>query len=102
MFGDFPSVLTHVGTAYDRHRLLAALQKKRTHFDEVEDRVLFGTDGWKTRYFKQKFKIEDDAEVDRVRLSVSTEYLRGLQWVLQYYYKGCQSWKWLVAGSVGS
>ena len=26
VFGDFPSVLTHVGTAYDRHRLLAALQ----------------------------------------------------------------------------
>jgi 5'-3' exoribonuclease 2 len=28
------------------------------------------------------------------RREVVESYVRGLCWVIQYYYQGCQSWKW--------
>lgn len=29
-----------------------------------------------------------------VRYRVALQYVRGLCWVLRYYYQGCASWKW--------
>eukprot|EP00962_Isochrysis_galbana_P048327 scaffold20100_cov97-Isochrysis_galbana.AAC.3 len=54
------------------------------------DHVRFGQPGWKERYYRTKFKI--DSPADRAR--VCEEYVRGLCWVLKYYYQGCPSWEW--------
>ena len=33
---------------------------------------------------------------DKFRLYQAREYVRGLQWILYYYYKGVPSWSWSV------
>ena len=51
-----------------------------------------GEDGWKKRYYTQKFGDELYEEGFTKRLW--GEYTKGLCWVLAYYYKGCASWSW--------
>jgi 5'-3' exonuclease len=57
-----------------------------------QDSVKLWEDGWKERYYSEKFKAEpNDMEI---RKNVVLAYLEGLCWVLKYYYQGCPSWKW--------
>ncbi|GLH01529.1 5'-3' exoribonuclease, partial [Gryllus bimaculatus] len=56
------------------------------------DEVRLWEDGFKDRYYESKFDV--DAKNMEFRLKVAHEYVRGLCWVLQYYYQGCASWKW--------
>ncbi|XP_012934776.1 5'-3' exoribonuclease 2 [Aplysia californica] len=59
---------------------------------EPADDVRLWEDGWKDRYYKSKFDVDpDDLEF---RYNVARHYVRGLCWVLRYYYQGCASWKW--------
>ncbi|GMT27186.1 hypothetical protein PFISCL1PPCAC_18483 [Pristionchus fissidentatus] len=59
---------------------------------EPVDEVRLYEDGWKERYYRSKFCIEgDDIEFRR---EVAWAYVRGLCWVLKYYYQGCVSWDW--------
>jgi 5'-3' exonuclease len=48
--------------------------------------------GWETRYYKVLFNIRIDA--DR-RKEISTNYLEGLEWTMNYYSTGCADWRWL-------
>nr|XP_022333433.1 5'-3' exoribonuclease 2-like isoform X3 [Crassostrea virginica] len=60
--------------------------------EEPADEVRLWEDGWKDRYYSSKFGVEGaDAEF---RQTVANHYVRGLCWVLRYYYQGCASWKW--------
>lgn len=56
------------------------------------DFVRFGDYGCKERYYTSKFgfkgSFRDIADM------VTREYVRGLCWVLAYYYKGCSDWQW--------
>ncbi|KAL7677816.1 hypothetical protein ACOME3_004049 [Neoechinorhynchus agilis] len=61
--------------------------------EHPDDYIRFGDDGYKMRYYVQKFRIKPD-EVDTVSNDVSKHYARGLCWVLQYYYNGCPAWNW--------
>ncbi|KAJ3362975.1 5'-3' exoribonuclease 2 [Allomyces javanicus] len=56
----------------------------------AEDTVELHKDGWRERYYDQKFH-ESSAEF---RTKVAHAYMEGLCWVLHYYYVGCPSWKW--------
>jgi len=57
-----------------------------------EDNIRLWEDGWKDRYYKQKFGI---SETDiTFRRKVAHAYTEGLCWVLKYYYQGCVSWDW--------
>ena len=47
---------------------------------------------WKDRYYVSKFKEEGMQEGFRTR--IAHEYIRGLCWVLLYYYQGVASWNW--------
>jgi 5'-3' exoribonuclease 2 len=71
---------------------LKELNRARTIRDDIEDSVRLGEQGWKQRYYLEKFG-------DRIyEKDFSTtfwgEYTKGLCWVLAYYYKGCASWSW--------
>ena len=57
---------------------------------DVEVAVGFGQPGWKDRYYaKLGISLDGDA-----RRGLCAEYVRGLVWVLRYYYQGVPSWEW--------
>ncbi len=52
---------------------------------EPEDNVRLWEEGWKERYYNNKFGVpSDDDEFTR---SLAEQYTRGLCWVLGYYYQ---------------
>ncbi|XP_076874177.1 5'-3' exoribonuclease 2 [Brachyhypopomus gauderio] len=59
---------------------------------EPEDNVRLWEQGWKQRYYKTKFDVDESD--DEFRKKVVKCYVEGLCWVLRYYYQGCASWKW--------
>ncbi|KAM6915509.1 5'-3' exoribonuclease 2 [Xenentodon cancila] len=59
---------------------------------EPEDNVRLWEEGWKQRYYKNKFDVHVTDE--DFRRKVVQSYVEGLCWVLRYYYQGCASWKW--------
>nr|XP_006008052.2 PREDICTED: 5'-3' exoribonuclease 2 isoform X1 [Latimeria chalumnae] len=59
---------------------------------EPEDNIRLWEEGWKQRYYKNKFDV--DISDEKFRHKVVQSYVEGLCWVLRYYYQGCASWKW--------
>lgn len=71
------------------------IKRKREDDDEDDfshDEVRLWEDGFKDRYYESKFAVSPTDE--EFRSKVALEYVRGLCWVLQYYYQGVPSWKW--------
>ncbi len=70
------------------------LAEARNIHDDVVDEVRLGEAGWKDRYYASKFgkKYHDPKSAERK--DVVKEYVKGLCWVMQYYYQGVQSWTW--------
>ncbi|ALC47921.1 Rat1 [Drosophila busckii] len=65
------------------------------HLDDDEennDEVRLWEDGFKNRYYESKFDV--CPENLQFRYAVALQYVRGLCWVLKYYYQGCASWNW--------
>ncbi|XP_041969406.1 5'-3' exoribonuclease 2 homolog [Aricia agestis] len=60
--------------------------------EDAHDEVRLWEDGFKERYYESKFEVARDNLEFRYR--VALQYVRGLCWVLRYYYQGCASWKW--------
>lgn len=60
--------------------------------DQAHDEVRLWEDGFKDRYYESKFDV--GAKNLEFRYAVALHYVRGLCWVLKYYYQGCASWKW--------
>ncbi|XP_060536009.1 5'-3' exoribonuclease 2 homolog isoform X2 [Cylas formicarius] len=60
--------------------------------DQAHDEVRLWEDGFKDRYYESKFDVAPKQL--EFRYSVALHYVRGLCWVLRYYYQGCASWKW--------
>lgn len=60
--------------------------------EEVYDPVRLGEEGWKERYYKEKFgkSLHDEEFIN----DISKAYVEGLVWVMKYYYQGCSSWTW--------
>ena len=52
---------------------------------EPEDNVRLWEDGWKERYYRNKFGVPSDD--DEFLRSLAEQYTRGLCWVLGYYYQ---------------
>lgn len=59
-----------------------------------EDKIKFGTAGWKERYYQEKFAIKDHSKLASTLKEVVKEYTEGLCWILLYYYSGVPSWTW--------
>ena len=49
-----------------------------------------GLQAWKQRYYSVKLECADAA----AKRAVSRHYIEGVQWVLEYYYRGVISWVW--------
>lgn len=45
----------------------------------------------KNYYYQSKLHFKD---IDREVVDLANEYIKGLQWVLHYYFNGCVSWSW--------
>lgn len=60
---------------------------------EVEDIIKLGHEGWKLRYYSEKFKVEGE-EVEEFRRRIHNSYMEGVCWVFEYYFQGCSSWGW--------
>lgn len=72
-------------------------QKRKAEDEESEDEqahdeVRLWEEGFKDRYYESKFDVT--ADNIQFRYSVALQYVRGLCWVLKYYYQGCASWEW--------
>ena len=79
----------------DAQEFFLALEKltKPSHFDDsVQDTVKFDEEGWKKRYYNDKFHVSDEDEEFRKKLC--KDYITGVVWVFKYYYSGCPSWGW--------
>lgn len=59
---------------------------------DANDEVRLWEPGFKDRYYESKFDV--GPENKQFRYSVALQYVRGLCWVLKYYYQGCASWNW--------
>ncbi|KAF7640190.1 5'-3' exoribonuclease [Meloidogyne graminicola] len=71
---------------------VGALMNDDSDEEEATDEIRLWEDGWKERYYRAKFNVEDiDHEL---RKNVVCAYMEGLSWVLLYYYQGCASWTW--------
>lgn len=69
------------------------MKRKAEDSDEEDnDEVRLWEDGFKDRYYESKFDV--GADNFEFRAEVGRQYVRGLCWVLRYYYQGCASWKW--------
>jgi hypothetical protein len=62
--------------------------------DSYEDKVQFGRNGWKERYYYEKFDILGPEALLKFRREIRQSYIEGLAWVFAYYYRGCVSWHW--------
>lgn len=60
--------------------------------EEEEDRIRLWEDGWRERYYNDKFGISSD-NTDFIA-KIVYYYTQGLCWVFSYYYQGCANWKW--------
>lgn len=56
------------------------------------DHVRLGDYGWKDRYYSTKFGFS--GHYRDIADKITREYVRGLCWVLAYYYEGCPDWQW--------
>lgn len=60
-----------------------------THMEE-EKEIAIGTKAWRSRYYRICNNIYDENDVERCCLN----YLEGMKWTFEYYFKGCVSWSW--------
>lgn len=67
-------------------------EKEEEEEEDAHDEVRLWENGFKDRYYQSKFDVDPDDL--QFRNTVALEYVRGLCWVLKYYYQGCVSWGW--------
>ncbi|XP_044011716.1 5'-3' exoribonuclease 2 homolog [Aphidius gifuensis] len=89
------SMLVPEGTTNSRKRSFNEVDtgvEEEEEDDQAHDEVRLWEDGFKDRYYESKFDVSADNL--QFRNNVALQYVRGLCWVLRYYYQGCASWKW--------
>lgn len=73
------------------------LEQSEINNDQNDDQIQLGNgDLWfyRRKYYCSKFQLSDNDNIEEIAKKVSGHYLKGLQWVLLYYYQGVPSWNW--------
>ena len=110
-------ILSHLYNSEDHHllKLQASINKRKIYkkyynspfereldtlkhypllFKYKKSNVNLGKEGWQTDYYKYYFNIDNSIDSNEFISSVCKTYMEGLEWTLNYYTKGCPSWKW--------
>ena len=57
---------------------------------EKEDKIDIGKKNWNYRFYNQALMVFDEEDLE----SCCKNYIVGLKWTFDYYFKGCKCWKW--------
>ncbi|CEL99785.1 unnamed protein product [Vitrella brassicaformis CCMP3155] len=71
--------------------------KANNEVAEPDDPVQLGVgrkEDYRERYYRRKFHIEEEDDLEEFATRVCQKYAQGLVWVMKYYYQGCSSWRW--------
>ena len=77
----------HEQTIYGKFQAMPVL-KRDTEIYIAPDEI-----GWRKRYYKSLFGINDDNEDEKIR-EICIHYLESLEWTFEYYTNGCPNWEW--------
>ena len=80
-----------------RDKLKQQLRSKSDMFEDMiehEEELRPGDEGWKARYYQQKFGISAGPAQDELIAELSKSFVEGLCWVMKYYFDGVASWRW--------
>ena len=67
-------------------------EESQKKMETYKDDVRLGEEGWKDRYYLDKFNVSNsDLEFKEL---IKRSYIEGICWVFEYYYNGCVSWEW--------
>ena len=94
-----PKVATEEQQENFKRQLSETMKRQGDHLKEVlfaEDKIRLGQDGWKFRYYEEKFHVAPGEQMQALRADVVRNYVEGLCWVMKYYYQGCPSWSWYL------
>jgi 5'-3' exoribonuclease 2 len=91
-------VATREASVEEVQKFIESVKSKVKEMQTVDpilhpDNVKFGEEGWKDRYYREKFKTSYDPTSYDCQHIVQS-YVQGLLWVFRYYYRGCNSWSW--------
>jgi 5'-3' exonuclease len=57
---------------------------------DCEKYIDIGTKNWKYRFYNKALNVYDEDDLKHCCLN----YITGLKWTYEYYFKGCRCWKW--------